>query len=60
MITKKQIIITQYLKIIYDLHMYVQINLFPDVSDVIDLIFFKLLFYWSFTSRSINRRCIRN
>ena len=40
MITKKQIIITQYLKMNYDLHMYVIINLFPDFVDVIDLIFY--------------------
>ena len=40
MITKKQIIISQYLKMNYDLHMYIKINLFPDFVDVIDLIFY--------------------
>ena len=39
MITKTQIKITQYFKINYDLHMYVKIYLFPDLVDVIHLIF---------------------
>jgi len=40
MITKKQLIITQYLKMNYDLKHYIHQNIFPDFYDVVDILFY--------------------
>ena len=40
MITKKDLIITQYLKMNYDLKHYTQQNIFPDFYDVVDILFY--------------------
>ena len=40
MITKKRLIITQYLKMNYDLKHYLHQNIFPDFYDVVDILFY--------------------
>ena len=48
MITKKQLIITQYLKMNYDLKHYIHQNIFPDFYDVVDILFYFILFYFQY------------
>ena len=40
MISKKNLIISQYLQMKTQLHNYIQQNIFPDFIDVVDLIFY--------------------
>ena len=49
MITKRNLIISQYLQMNSQLNNYIQQNLFPDFTDVIDLIFY---FNYNFIDQS--------
>ena len=49
MISKKNLIIRQYLEMISQLNNYIQQNIFPDFNDVVDIIFY---FNYNFLDQS--------
>ena len=57
MISKRKLIISQYLQMNSQLNNYIQQNVFPDFTDVIDLIFY---FNYNFIDQSQNVQKIDN
>ena len=53
MITKKKIVIIQYLKMNNDLQHRIKINLFPHFVDVINLIFYYYYYYYIDSSEHV-------
>ena len=57
MITREQIITTQYFSMLYDLKLYVKEDIFPEFNNVYDIIFY---FNYNFLDVSQRRQAINN
>ena len=56
MITREQIITTQYFSMLYDLKLYVKENIFPEFNNVYDIVFY----FYNFLGVSQRRQAINN